>query len=104
MKADLLCGAGGRGHAVSCQNISVEDNSNTLGFKGYKAMRTKVIINTGAGFPSGDYPDMAYVYLLPKTIKGPGLLDYAGIVFAVDHPSSANLAELQNIADTFFTF
>lgn len=102
MKADLFCSADGPEGSISCQDVKVEDYTNTLGFKGYKVLRTKVI--TGTGFRAGSYKDTAYVYFLPKVVKGQGTLDYAGILFAVDNPSQTNLSELNSIADTFFTY
>lgn len=104
LNADLYCSADGPGGSISCKNTKVEDYTNSLGFKGYKVIRTRTVTGTGAGIAAGNYADYAYVYLLPEVKKGPGLLNYAAIMFAVDSPTPTNLNELTSIAKTFFTF
>ena len=104
MGADLFCSADGPGGSISCQNDKVEEYTNTLGFKGFKVLRTKTVTGTGAGFPAGTYKDTVYVYLLPEVKKRTGVSDYAGVMLAVDNPSRSNLSELNITGDSFFTF
>ena len=104
MGADLFCSADGPGGSISCQNDKVEEYTNTLGFKGFKVLRTKTVTGTGAGFPAGTYKDTVYVYLLPEVKKRTGVSDYAGVMLAVDNPSHSNLSELNITGDSFFTF
>ncbi len=105
LQADLYCSADGPTGSVRCENKSVDEFINPLGFKGYKITRTRIstaYIN-GASEETR-YDDYAYVYVLPEVVKGQGLTDYAAIMFAVDTPLQENLKELTAIAETYFTF
>ena len=81
-----------------CKNNKVEDFTNSNGFKGYKVYRTRTI----TGQSPGVYEDVAYVFPIKTAVNGEGLINYAGVLFAVDPVSSENLATLDKIADTVF--
>ena len=86
-----------------CKNTQVDAFTNSLGFEGFKVTRTKTVTGEITELPAGVYQDVVYVYILPEIIEGPGVNNYAGVMFAVDIPSPKNLTELEVIADSFFT-
>lgn len=101
---DLYCSAGGPMGSIECKNTKVEDFTNLLGFKGFKVYRTKTVTGSGGGTSAGVYQDIAYVFPLQKVVKGQGLLNFAGILFAVDTSTKSNLSSLEEIANSFFNF
>ncbi|QQS44060.1 hypothetical protein IPM65_00430 [Candidatus Roizmanbacteria bacterium] len=103
LQADLYCSADGPTGSARCENKSVDEFINALGFQGYKVTRTRINTFTN-GASDQVYDDYVYVYILPEVVKGQGLTDYAAIMFAVDTPLQENLKELTAMADTYFTF
>lgn len=101
---DLFCSADSPNGSISCQNTSVEDYTNHLGYKGYKVIRTRTVRGTGGGIALGNYPDFAYVYMLPEVKNTQRAWSYEAVLFGVENPTHENLTELTSIADTFFTF
>ncbi len=104
LATDLYCDAGGPMGDIDCKNTKVDDFTNSLGYEGFKVYRTVTVTGTGGGISPGTYQDTAYVFPLKRTVKGQGLLNFAGILLAVDNPIESNLASLEEIANSFFNY
>lgn len=92
-KRDLYCEASGVGGSIHCENSQVIDFTNSLGTKGYRVERTKIIEQSG--FETEEYADVAYVF----PIEGDAY--YKSILLAVDSPTEENLNALAKIANSF---
>ncbi len=105
LQADLYCSADGPQGSTWCEDKSVDEFINPLGFKGYKVTRKRIRTTYTSGtIEQTTYDDYVYVYALPEVVKGPGISDYAAIMFEAEIPHQENLKELTAIAETYFTF